>query len=103
VDAAPVALADMHADAGERSGALAHRFEVAAGGERLAGAGQNDTAQLTIGVDLRRRIGEQLAIALLAQGIAGVGPIDRKGCDRTVFLEQQRRHEGLRIPDSAQV
>ena len=100
VDAVAIPLADMHAGTGEAAGAFAHRFDVAAGRERRTRAGQNGAAHLAVGVDAAQRLGEQLAVALLAQADCGsrrrlivsvtTGP---------VFLEQQGGHGVL--PDYA--
>ena len=97
MNAVAIALADMHARAGEHAGAFAHRLDIAAGRERGTGAGQDGAAHLAVGVDARRGVREQFAVAVLAQRIARLGAVDRQRDDVAGLLEQQRAHAALSL------
>jgi hypothetical protein len=77
----------VNADARERAGALLHRLQVAAGGERLSCPGQNGTAHVTILIDARAGVREQIAVAVFAQRIARIGAIDRQRDDVAILLK----------------
>ena len=92
MDAIAVALADVHGGSGKGARARAHRLQIAAGGKGLARAGQNDATDVAVLVDAPGRIGEQLAIAVLAERIAALGPVDRERGYGAGFLEQKCGH-----------
>jgi len=65
----------MKRGAGKRAGAFPHRLEIAPRGEGFAGSGQDGAAHAAIGIDAPGRLGEQFAVAFLAERIARFRPL----------------------------
>src|SRR6185437_4566092 len=96
VDAVSVPLADVNAGTRKRARSLAHRFHVSTRREGRTRSGQDHAAHLAIGINAGAGLGEQLAVTLFSQRVAGVGAVDRELDQGPVFFEQKRGQGFLR-------
>src|SRR3546814_1286626 len=70
--------------------AIQHRFQIAAGAERLAAAGQDDSADPAILAERAQRVDDVVAVGVRADRVHAFGLAHRQDCDLAAPLDTQK-------------